>query len=92
MLALLNYYSLMPSEKTSGAYTKIFQKYNVEVGSSWKNIPQSTKDFYFKEFKVCNIFMHSNNDKMSYDLCCIIRLFFKLIYRKNFTGMREVLQ
>ncbi|XP_021626353.1 uncharacterized protein LOC110625118 [Manihot esculenta] len=41
----------MPSEKTSGACTKIFQKYNVEKGSSWKNIPQSTKDFYFREFE-----------------------------------------
>ncbi|XP_043814091.1 uncharacterized protein LOC110619016 [Manihot esculenta] len=43
--------NLMPSKKTFGACTKIFQKYNVEEGSSWKNIPQSTKDFYFKEFE-----------------------------------------
>ncbi|XP_021603852.1 uncharacterized protein LOC110608874 [Manihot esculenta] len=43
--------NLMPSEKTSGACTKIFQKYNVEEGSSWKNIQQSTKDFYFREFE-----------------------------------------
>ncbi|XP_043810991.1 uncharacterized protein LOC122723275 [Manihot esculenta] len=47
--------NLMPSEKTSGACIKIFQKYNIEEGSSWKNIPQSTKDFYFREFEVRNI-------------------------------------
>ncbi|XP_043805283.1 uncharacterized protein LOC110629235 [Manihot esculenta] len=43
--------NLMPSEKTSGACIKIFQNYNVEEGSSWKNIQQSTKDFYFREFE-----------------------------------------
>ncbi|XP_021603820.1 uncharacterized protein LOC110608839 [Manihot esculenta] len=42
---------LIPSENTSSACIKIFQKYNVDEGSSCKNIPQSTKDFYFKKFE-----------------------------------------
>ncbi|XP_065870446.1 uncharacterized protein [Euphorbia lathyris] len=44
---------ILPSDKSSRAIRKIFEKKLDVEGAKWKMVSQETKEFYFQEFKKC---------------------------------------